>query len=376
MAIHGLRLGLAVQVLSFGGLVGGLVLGAFLAPVVAQLIRSEVPRTIVTVVVVFGLAAVLGLVGRVIGTRFSPVLRKVHLAGLDAILGSLFAIGATLLVIWLVAGIFVNASIPALTRAIDSSRIIRAVDDTMPPAPPWISRVQTLMEDDGFPAVFAGIAPNTAGPVALPNSPVVAEAVAADRASVVKIVGTGCGLIQEGSGFVVSPGLVVTNAHVVAGMHGIHVYDEVGSYPVQVIYFNPDFDLAVLNVPGLTAKPLAMDDANVGRGTQAVVLGYPGGGPFTAVPAGVMAEFRAEGRDIYGQGLTIRNVYELDAVVRPGNSGGPLVEPDGTVIGVVFSRSTTNSQVGYALAMPGVVRRVHQAESTGDTPVSTESCMS
>jgi S1-C subfamily serine protease len=97
---------------------------------------------------------------------------------------------------------------------------------------------------------------------------------------------------------------------------------------------------------------------------QAAVLGYPGGGPFQAVPAGVMAEFEAEGRDIYGQGLTVRNVYEIQATVRPGNSGGPLVQPDGQVIGVVFSRSTTNGDIGYALTSPGVLSRVQQAESS------------
>jgi S1-C subfamily serine protease len=74
-----------------------------------------------------------------------------------------------------------------------------------------------------------------------------------------------------------------------------------------------------------------------------------------------MAEFEAEGRDIYGQGLTVRDVYEIQAIVRPGNSGGPLVQPDGQVVGVVFSRSTTNGDIGYALASPGVLSRVLRA---------------
>jgi S1-C subfamily serine protease len=111
----------------------------------------------------------------------------------------------------------------------------------------------------------------------------------------------------------------------------------------------------------------------VSRGVEAAVLGYPGGGPFTAAPAGVMAVFQAQGRDIYGQGLTVRNVYEVQAVVRPGNSGGPLVQPDGEVIGVVFSRSTTNGDIGYALTSPGVVSRVVQAEA-GSAPIGTGAC--
>ncbi len=104
------------------------------------------------------------------------------------------------------------------------------------------------------------------------------------------------------------------------------------------------------------------------------MLGYPGGGPFTADPAGVMAQFEAEGRDIYGQGLTVRSVYEIQALVRPGNSGGPLVEPDGEVIGVVFSRSTTNANVGYALASPGVLSRV-QSVAGSDRATGTGPCV-
>jgi S1-C subfamily serine protease len=129
----------------------------------------------------------------------------------------------------------------------------------------------------------------------------------------------------------------------------------------------------VLRVPGLTAPALHLDPAAVGRGTQAAVLGFPGGGPFTVDAAGVMAAFEAQGRDIYGRGLTLRNVYELNAEVRPGNSGGPLVLPDGRVIGVVFSRSTVDPSVGYALTSPDVIPRVVRAEGVV-RPVSTGPC--
>ena len=171
----------------------------------------------------------------------------------------------------------------------------------------------------------------------------------------------------------VAPGEVVTNAHVIAGIPRPQVEDGAGFHPTTVVYFNPSFDLAVLRVSGLSEPPLTLDPTDVGRGTQAAVLGYPGGGSFTADPAGVMAEFEAEGRDIYGQGLTLRSVYEIQALVRPGNSGGPLVEPNGEVIGVVFSRSTTNADVGYALASPGVLSRVQSvgrlAPGCGDRAV-------
>ena len=170
----------------------------------------------------------------------------------------------------------------------------------------------------------------------------------------------------------VAPGLVVTNAHVVAGIAHPTVEDSAGVHDTTVVYFDPSFDLAVLRT-NVTEPALALDTQTVPRLTQGAVLGYPEGGNFSSGPAGVMAEFQAEGRDIYGQGLTVRDVYEIEAVVRPGNSGGPLVLPNGEVIGIVFSRSTTNDMIGYALSSPGVITRVHQAESTNGA-VGTGGC--
>ena len=232
------------------------------------------------------------------------------------------------------------------------------------PAPPSVfSQAQGFLTAEGFPPVFAELAPASARPVPLPSNGLLRQAVLAAGPSTVKIEGYGCGVLQEGSGFVVAPGLVVTNAHVVAGISAPLVQLGTTVRHTEVVLFDPSFDLAVLRVPGLTAPALHLDPAPVGRGTQAAVLGYPGGGPFTVDAAGVMAAFEAQGRDIYGRGLTVRNVYELDALVRPGNSGGPLVLADGEVVGVVFSRSTVDPAVGYALTSPDVLPRVALAES-------------
>ncbi len=292
----------------------------------------------------------------------------------DSGLGVVVALVATLLAAWLVANTLVNSSSLALNSAISQSRILRAVDNVLPAPPSVFSRVQSFLSAEGFPPVFAQLAPASAGPVSLPGNAELQAAANRAGPSTVKIVGVGCGQIQEGSGFVVAPGEVVTNAHVVAGIARPQVEDDAGFHPTTVVYFNPSFDLAVLRVSGLTESPLVLDPDGVGRGTEAAVLGYPGGGPFTADPAGVMAQFEAEGRDIYGQGLTVRSVYEIQAVVRPGNSGGPLVEPDGQVIGVVFSRSTTDATIGYALASPGVLSRV-QSIGGSDRATGTGACI-
>ncbi len=371
-AIRGLRLGAVVQVLSYGGMLVGLYFGARLASVTARWVQSQPARGSVALVTMLGAATIGAVAGRIVGNLAFSRVHRGRLGTVDSALGMGVAVVASLLVIWLLASTLVNSSLH-LGSSISESRIIRSLDDVLPAPPSVFSRVQSFLSSEGFPLAFAQLAPVSAGPVPLPGGTQLQQAVANAGASTVRVVGDGCGQIQEGSGFVVGPGLVVTNAHVIAGIPHPTVEDGNGVHQVTVVSFDPSFDLAVMRVRGINEPSLVLDPDQVARGVQAAVLGYPGGGPFTVIPAGVMADFEAEGRDIYGQGLTVRNVYEIDAVVRPGNSGGPLVQPDGEVIGVVFSRSTTNGDIGYALASPGVRSRVVSAASL-TSPVSTGPC--
>jgi S1-C subfamily serine protease len=290
---------------------------------------------------------------------------------------------ATLVAAWLVGSFLANSRFTSLDAAVEKSHILHAMDDVLPPVPSVFSRIETFLDSEGFPIVFAGLPPEAAPLVSLPSNLAVRTAVLRAERSTVQIVGAGCGVIQEGSGFVVASDLVVTNAHVVAGVAHPVVIDGVGHHATTVVLFDPRLDLAVLRVPGLNDPPLAVDAATVGRGTSGVVLGYPEGGPFDYRPAAVAASFMATGLDIYGRTQTLRQVYQIDAVVQPGNSGGPLVAsgdgarhiPDGTVIGVVFARSTINPDVGYALAMAAVKADVgHVGPSS--KPVGTGGCIS
>ncbi len=374
-AVQGFRVGAVVQVCSIIGFLAGLYLGALAASLTVRLAHSPTVKVAVALTTMMGIAFSLGMVGRILGDL---IFRRMHrgTAGVvDGALGVAVAIVAALVTVWLLASTFANSSSTALNRSIASSHILRGLDHVLPSPPSVFTRAQTFLSAEGFPPVFAQLAPASAGPVALPPSSALAAAVRAGAASTVKVVGIGCGQIQEGSGFVVAPGLVVTNAHVIAGIARPTVQDGAGSHPVTVVSFDPAYDLAVLRVPALTEQPLALDPDQVGRGTQAAVLGYPGGGGFTYVPAGVMATFEAQGRDIYGQGLTVRQVYEIQATVRPGNSGGPLILPDGRVIGVVFSRSTTDDHIGYALISSGVLDRVARV-AHATRPVGTGACTS
>ena len=363
-----------MQVLSFGGFWLGLLLGALLAPQVAKLFSSNFSKAVASIVVLFGMAALIGGVGRQLGVRAWELIHRIRLGPADSAIGAVVAVVATLLAAWIVAGMLYNTSLPRVSRAINGSAILRRIDSVLPPAPGLFSRIQQLLNTHGFPQVFAGLAPQALPPVTPAGPPVVQAAIARAGNSTVKIVSRGCGEILEGSGFVVAADTIVTNAHVIAGTTSIEVEDTRGVQSATPIWFDPNFDLAVLRTPGpLAGPPLAIETGDVVRGTQAVVLGFPEGGNFNAQPAGVDQQFEAEGRNIYGTGLTIRSVYEISALVRPGNSGGPLVISDGTVIGVVFSTSANQPNIGYALASPQVQKEVQSAERA-DTPTGTGSC--
>ncbi len=379
--IHGLRLGAAMQVLTFGGLLLGLYLGALLIPPVANLVHGRTSKTLVAVIVLIGVASIVSGLGRLLGARSGRVLQRLRLGPVDSVFGVAVAVVVALIVAWVVAVLLQNSQYSALDRALQQSRD-RARPRQRPPAHPHgVRGGGAVSRPERLPRRLLRAPPQTAAPVSLPTDAAARAAVLRAEGSTVQIAGSGCGVIQEGSGFVVAPGVVVTNAHVVAGIPSPDVIDSTGRHATSVALFDPRLDIAVLRVRGLTDPVLPVDSTVVGRGTTGVVMGYPGGGPLTARKAGVAAAFEADGLDIYGSSQTTREIYQLDAVVQPGNSGGPLVASgdsgiaNGTVIGIVFARSTSNTDVGYALAMPAVSADVAQALAKAQT-VGTGSCIS
>jgi hypothetical protein len=279
-ALRGLRLGAAVQVLSYGGALGGLAAGVVLVLLICPHVSGEHAKTFVALLLLLVPAAVLAAAGRHLGAGLWRRLRQARFGSADAAGGALVAVGGILVVVWVVASILVNSQFSLVADQIDGSRIIRVVTNVMPPIPTALAPVERFLSDEGLQLVADGFI-QLAGPVPYPDSAQVRAAVASAKASTVKIVAIGCGEMQEGSGFVVAHDLVVTNAHVIAGIQStsIKVEDSVGYHGARVVLFDPEFDLAVLRVPGLAEHPLTLDPNLVGRGTEAVVLGYPEGGP-------------------------------------------------------------------------------------------------
>jgi S1-C subfamily serine protease len=378
-AVHGLRLGALVQLLTFGGFFLGFLLGAVVWVPLFSRGHGDVTRSVVVVGLVLLTASAFGYGGRVLGTWGNVTVRRHHLGNLDAVLGVAVAVLAVLLSVWVVAAVVLspNSRFTSLTGAVARSDILHSIDRVLPQAPSIFNDLQTFLNNQGFPQVFSTLTPPSTPSVSTPTN---AETKAlADPAvfSTVKILGTACNDEQEGSGFVVGPGLVATNAHVVAGESNGNTQVLLGTsaYSATTVFFDPDFDLAVLRTDAPLGPALTISSTIVPRGTQAAFLGYPEDRGLSIGSAGVTEEVTAVGKDIYNNGSVTRGVYALDADVLPGNSGGPLLGSGGQVIGVVFSRSTVYPDVGYALTSPGVLTRVQEAEQH-HSAVSTGPCIS
>ena len=373
-ALHGLRVGALIQVLTLAGFVVGVTLGALLTDVVAPSVHTPSAKAAVALALVVGVGMIFGILGRLLGTWGNIAARRIRLGPLDSAAGVGVALVAALFGIWLVANELVQSPYGWLSSAIERSSVVRAVDGVLPPLPSVFSRVQGFLGGSGFPPVFSELEPVPAH-VSVPSTAWAQGIARTAGASTVKVLGQACGYVQEGSAFVVGPGALLTNAHVVAGEAATTVEVRGQQYPATVVYFNPTYDLAVLRTAAPLAAPLTFDAATVPSGTRAAVVGYPENGPLTVDPAAVADELTAQGRNIYNVGTVTRRVYQIDANVEPGNSGGPLVDSAGQVVGVVFSRSTAYAHVGYALASPGVRARIVQA-TRRTASVSTGACTS
>jgi len=370
---RGYHIGLARQAGSTFGFVAGLFLGSWIGNIVVSHESSALSKTLSSLGIVLLCSFILMTLGEIGGVRLKQKLSKnEHLNRFDGAFGSVMAATTLLFAAWLSAAILVLGPPSSLQLTLKSSRILSFLDAKLPPATQILSSLNKLIDPNDFPQVFSGLEPNP-GNTSVPSLGSFTDIVAATKPSVVKVEGTGCGGIVEGSGFVITSDEIVTNAHVIAGVKNPKVIDANGIHNTRVMWFDPDVDLAVLRVSNLAGEPLTVTTDEQPNNTPAVVLGYPGGGDFNAQPAAVISHFNAYGRDIYGQGRTVRDVYSVQAKVIPGNSGGPLLAADGSVLGIVFATSTTYNDVGYVLTGHQVAGELAQAEKSNTTH-STGSC--
>ena len=373
-AMQGSRIGLIQSFMSLASFWLGLVVGALIAPFSISLVNNTNTKLMLGIMTVFGIATAFGLFGTHVGHSLHKLSERLRLEKVNAVLGAAFSVVVTVSLIWLVSALFTGLPYRGLNAQIRSSAIIHAIQDTLPPAPAVLAKVPSLLSPYNFPQVFIGREPRPRTVVDSATEAEIQQAVAKAGQATVKIESVGCGGLVFGSGFVVAPQTVLTNAHVVAGIEEPMIVTETGKLSATPIYFNPDQDVALLQVDNLTIDPLNLSESSFPPDTSAVVLGYPGGGPFRAEPATILETIGAKGRDIYNLKPTLRVVYALQTIVESGNSGGPLVLPDGTVIGLIFARSDAYENLGYAITSPQV--RALMSEATGRNTVSTSTCVS
>jgi S1-C subfamily serine protease len=358
--------------------IAGLILGGVAAYFVVPLVGSWVPAPEWRTAATLAAAIVLVLTGLSLGETVGHAVRRrtsrSRLRLLDRVLGAVLTTVASALVMLMLAFSVGSLGVPFLSSSIASSKVIGAIDAITPtPVERFLAQLRSVAVDEGFPRIieaFNGPAPK------IPNIDTGGPALTAAARSVVRITGNAyaCGQNQSGSGFVVAPDRILTNAHVVAGVTNPVVESPSGEAEQgEVVYFDPVDDLAVIAVDGLSAPALGLT-TNLPPGTNAVSDGYPYGGPFESGAARVISVDTQGVADIYGQNPSPRQVYTLAADVQHGESGGPLLSSAGLVAGVIFAKAANTPNVGYALAMEEVLPVATQAAGLSSA-VSSGSCV-
>jgi S1-C subfamily serine protease len=368
--------GLFPQLLGLAGAAAGFVLaliaaGSFHSTLaqVDQPMRAFLAAAGLVALTLIGEAA-----GSAVGTRIRLAMRQTMLGGLDMAGGMVVGLAQGILAIWILAGLILGGAAPVLQRPVSASLVVRAINSVLPPAEGVARQVVALLAPTDFPQLFTGVEPSPAPPLDLPGSGTVAALARSGQASTVQVVTVGCGREQLGTGFFVAEHVVVTNAHVVAGGNTISVALAGATDRATLVLFDPSQDIAVLRLASMSAPALRLASSAPTRGTMAAALGHPGGGPLTSIPAVVTSEFAASGPDIYDRGDVTRDIVELRADVRRGDSGGPLITAPGLVGGIVFGASRITPGVGYAIAADSVATEIRQAGAR-TSPVGSGACL-
>jgi uncharacterized membrane protein required for colicin V production len=370
LALFGLRQGFIVGVLSFGGFALGAFVGTRLGPLLLPQGSASpyAPAFGLVGAILAGAILATGLEG--LGWRLRSTTRLIPGLGLlDGALGALLSAAVGLGIVWIVAA--VAAQIPTATtlRAdIQRSAILRELNGLLPPSGPILGALSRL---DPLPSI-PGPLPAIAAPLPLIAA---TPGVQAASRSVVRVLGTACGLAIEGSGWVARPEEVLTNAHVVAGEDDttVEVAGRPPGLPAQAIAFDPDRDLALLRVPGLGLPALSLL-SNPPGGLAGAILGYPENGPFDVQAARIGASEQVLTQNAYGQGPVSRLLTPLRGLVRPGNSGGPVVDSAGAVLTTVFAGTTgAGPPGGYGVA-DATVAHLLETTGAGGAPVETGRC--
>ncbi|MFD7711257.1 MarP family serine protease [Streptomyces sp. NPDC059785] len=382
-AIVGYRQGFVVGILSVIGFLGGGLIAVYLLPVIWDALTDGAEVSTSAAVVAVVVVIVCASVGQALTTHLGNKLRRYitwsPARALDATGGALVNVVAMLLVAWLIGSALAGTTLPTLGKEVRDSKVLTGVARALPTqADTWFADFSSVLAQNGFPQVFSPFANEPITEVqppdpALANSPVAARA----KKSIVKVMGTAqsCGKVLEGTGFVFGERRVMTNAHVVGGVDEptVQIGGEGRKYDATVVLYDWRRDIAVLDVPDLNAPVLQFTRQVAESSDSAIVAGFPQNGAYNVQPARLRGRITANGPDIYHRDTVRRDVYSLYATVRQGNSGGPLLTPDGKVYGVVFAKSLDDDATGYALTAQEIREDITEGR-TANQQVDSDSC--
>ena len=375
-AVSGYVQGFVVNMVATAGLVVGGVGAIWLVPRLLDRQDPSLTTSLLGLGIVIGAAAVGQAIGTYVGTDLRGGLRASPLRTVDAVGGAALSMVAVLVASWALGYAVSGTSIPYLAKAARDSTVLAKVDSVMPGAATDTLRAfSRTLDANLFPRYIDPFADETITAVGPPDDATLSQpGVREASRSVVKILGDAeCGRGIEGSGFVYAPGRVMTNAHVVAGVDDPTVTVE-GERRLdgRVVVFDPELDLAVIATDDLGVPALELDTSGV-AGQEAAVLGYPENGPFDARAARIRSQLTLRSPDIYDRGQVLREAFSVRSLVRSGNSGGPLVSTDGTVLGVIFAASVSDSSTGYAVTAEQAQDDAREGVSA-DRAVDTGGC--
>jgi S1-C subfamily serine protease len=379
-ALGGWRMGFLARVFSWLGMAGGLYLAVAYLPNVVQFfgVSGSVTRAILALAVLLAGAFIGQALGYKVGSRVHSVLPFGGFRTVDRAVGAVLGVTGILAVVWLLAPSLaaVPGTISQLTTGSVIARWVSNDSRSLGLSPPnTLQALRRLVGEDGFPEVFTSFGPSQDVGVPPRADPLSLGVLSASAASTVKVEGQACGKLQEGSGWAVAPDLIVTNAHVVAGEPSgqteVLLPDGRTLGPATVVLYNPSVDIALLKVPDLNEVPLKI--ATGSSGQKVAVLGHPNGqDPLAVQPATIADEVLAKGQDIYGTHETLRAVFVLAALLARGDSGAPLIDTSGRVVGIAFAIAPDRSTTAYALSTSELKPLLKDRRSQA---VSTRSCI-
>ena len=366
----GWRQGFVAGVLSFTGFLAGGIAALLWLPGV---ISSFVPEGNATLIVLAATVLTCALIGQVLlsilGRKLRDAITWRPVQFVDNFAGAALNVLAFALIGWVIASVLVLLPGNALAQQVSESRVLSTMDSLVPDGARTVfSNVSDVVGQAGVPRIVIGLGQSLGAEVPEPDTQPATDVLPVVETFVARLTGDAeqCNQVVTGSGFYFTDQYLLTNAHVVAGVIDLQVRlsGVEQSLPGEVIYFDPEKDIAVVRTERIDSRPGTFANGQAVKGDPAVVAGFPEGGPLDATPARIRQVIQARGANIYGDIGVLREVYAFRAQVRSGNSGGPIVDDQGRILGLVFG-SSVDSNIGYALTNAELTEAMEFSETWG-----------